>query len=81
MFEIVNQNNYYIWKSSSSLQDHPEHQLMSKVSTADETISNIYLFMIAGYETTSTAFAYSTYVLATQREIQNKLLEEIDQNN
>jgi cytochrome P450 len=54
---------------------------MSKVSTADETISNIYLFMIAGYETTSTAFAYSTYVLATQREIQNKLLEEIDQNN
>jgi cytochrome P450 len=37
--------------------------------------------MIAGYETTSTALAYSTYVLATQPEIQDKLIEEINQNN
>jgi cytochrome P450 family 13 len=54
---------------------------MSKTLNADETISNIFLFMVAGYETTSTALAYSTYVLATQPEIQNRLVEEIDQNN
>src|ERR1700733_10948691 len=54
---------------------------MSKVLHSDEVISNVFLFMIAGYETTSTALAYSTYVLATKPEIQDKLVEEIDQNN
>jgi cytochrome P450 len=54
---------------------------MSKVLHSDEVVSNVFLFMIAGYETTSTALAYSTYVLATQTEIQEKLVEEINQNN
>jgi len=40
--------------------------LKSKVLHADEVIANVVLFMVAGYETTSTALAYSTYVLATQ---------------
>ena len=35
--------------------------------------------MIAGYETTSTALAYSTYVLATKQDIQEKVFEEINQ--
>jgi cytochrome P450 family 13 len=54
---------------------------MSKVLRADETIANIFVFMVAGYETTSTALAYSTYILATKPEIQDKLFDEIDQNN
>ncbi|CAF4313659.1 unnamed protein product, partial [Rotaria sordida] len=37
--------------------------------------------MVAGYETTSTALAYLTYVLATRPEIQDKLIEEINQYN
>ena len=37
--------------------------------------------MLAGYETTSTALAYSTYVLATMPHIQDKLVEEIDQHH
>ena len=52
---------------------------MSKVLNNDETQSNIFVFMIAGYETTSTALANSTYVLATIPRTQNKLIEEIDQ--
>ena len=54
---------------------------MSKALNADETISNIFLFMVAGYETTSTALAYSTYILATMPDIQEKLIEEINQKN
>lgn len=54
---------------------------MSKVLHCDEVVSNVFLFMIAGYETTSTALAYSTYVLATRSDIQDKLVEEIEQNN
>lgn len=41
---------------------------------------NVFLFMLAGYETTSTMLAYSTYVLATRPDIQNKLQMEIDEN-
>ena len=54
---------------------------MSKALHADEVISNVFIFMIAGYETTSTALAYSTYVLATLPHIQDKLVEEIDQHH
>ncbi len=35
--------------------------------------------MIADYETTSTSLAYSTYILTTRRDIQEKLVEEIDE--
>jgi cytochrome P450 len=54
---------------------------MSKVLHSDEVVSNVFIFMIAGYETTSTALAYSTYILATRQDIQNRLVQEIDQNN
>jgi cytochrome P450 family 13 len=54
---------------------------VSKVLQTDELVPNIFLFMVAGYETTSTALAYSTYVLATRQDIQDRLAEEVKQNN
>lgn len=54
---------------------------MAKVLHSDEVISNVFLFMVAGYETTSTALAYSTYILATKPDIQEKLFQEIGQYN
>lgn len=36
------------------------------------------LFMLAGYETTSTTLNYCTYVLAKHQEEQIKLLDEIN---
>ncbi|CAF2404456.1 unnamed protein product [Rotaria sp. Silwood2] len=61
--------------------DHADDHLTPKVLRSDELLPNIFLFMVAGYETTSTALAYSTYVLATKPEIQDKLIEEINHNN
>ncbi len=47
--------------------------------TRDEIISNIFIFMVAGYETTSTALACATYELARHPEVLQKLQNEIDQ--
>jgi cytochrome P450 len=52
---------------------------MSKHLRYAEVISNVVLFMLAGFETTSNVLAYSTYVLAKHPEIQEKLQAEIDQ--
>ena len=46
--------------------------------TRDEIISNILAFMAAGYETTATALAYATYMIAKHPEVQEKLRAEID---
>ncbi|CAF2821264.1 unnamed protein product [Rotaria sp. Silwood2] len=61
----------------NDVKDHSDEQFVSKALHADEVVSNVFLFMIAGYETTSTALAYCTYILATQLKIQDKLIKEI----
>ena len=52
-----------------------------KKLTYDEVLINTLLFLNAGYETTSAAFAYATYILATHSAIQNKLQDELDDNS
>ena len=44
----------------------------------DTIVSNCYGFLLAGYETTSTALAFSTWYLAKHPEVQQKLFEEIE---
>ena len=36
------------------------------------------MFMLAGYETTSTALSYSCFVLATNQAEQQKVRDEVD---
>ncbi|CAF1574517.1 unnamed protein product [Didymodactylos carnosus] len=59
--------------------DDVDEQYIAKKLTYDEVVANVFLFMVAGYETTSTALAYCTYVLANYPEEQHKLQEEIDE--
>jgi cytochrome P450 len=51
---------------------------MSKHLQYTEVIGNVILFMLAGFETTSNFLAYSTYILAKNPDIQERLREEID---
>ncbi|CAF4254079.1 unnamed protein product, partial [Adineta steineri] len=45
----------------------------------DEVIGNTVAYMVAGYETSSSALAYATYVLAKHPDVLEKLQDEIDQ--
>lgn len=49
---------------------------VSKLSD-DEVLAQSFTFILAGYETTSNALAYTTYCLALNPEVQ--LIEEIDE--
>ena len=42
-----------------------------------EIIADSVGFMLAGYETTSTALTFATYLLATNPEVQERLANEI----
>lgn len=45
-----------------------------------ELTRQAYLFLLAGYETTSNALMYLTYLLALNPDKQHKLIEEINNN-
>ena len=42
--------------------------------------SQIFLFLIAGYETTSTALGFTAHHLAVNPEVQKKLQNEVDEH-
>ncbi|RDD42460.1 Cytochrome P450 3A24 [Trichoplax sp. H2] len=46
----------------------------------DEIVSQAFVFLIAGYETTANTIAFASYLIATNPEIQRKLHDEIDSN-
>ena len=52
--------------------DHLPKQLGRK-----EVEANLQLFMLAGYETTSTALSYASHILVFHQDVQRKLYEEI----
>lgn len=41
-------------------------------------VSNAVVFMLAGYETTSTALSYAAHELASNPDVQTRLQEELD---
>ena len=45
----------------------------------DELISNAFVFVLAGFETTRTALAFTTYLLAAHPAVQERLAAEVEQ--
>ncbi|NXV00208.1 THAS synthase, partial [Cettia cetti] len=50
-----------------------------KMLTEDEIAGQAFLFLIAGYETTTSTLSFATYLLATNPECQEKVLQEVDE--
>ncbi|CAA88604.1 Putative cytochrome P450 CYP13A5 [Caenorhabditis elegans] len=51
---------------------------VDKQLTFDEIIGQLFVFLLAGYDTTALSLSYSSYLLARHPEIQKKLQEEVD---
>ena len=56
--------------------DASDSETQEKLETG-EIIADSVGFMLAGYETTSTALTFATYVLAANPEVQERLANEI----
>ncbi|TRY82831.1 hypothetical protein DNTS_022047 [Danionella cerebrum] len=50
-----------------------------RMMTEDEIIGQAFIFLLAGYETSSNTLAFACYLLAIHPECQEKLQEEVDE--
>lgn len=46
----------------------------------DEIVWNAYVFLLAGYQTTSSALAYTTHLFSIHPDIQEKVYQEVMDN-
>ncbi|XP_022252068.1 cytochrome P450 3A8-like [Limulus polyphemus] len=65
-------------KSPDHAVDDEQRKKRSRYMTDDEIKANALIVFLAGYETTSSALAYTTYLLAKHPEVQNQVREELD---
>lgn len=49
-----------------------------KMITEDEIVGQAFVFLVAGYETSSNTLAFACYLLATNPECQRELQKEVD---
>lgn len=56
-----------------SSEDNGSSSNGNRYLTDSEIIANAYVFLLAGYETTATALAFTFYLLATHQDVQERL--------
>ena len=57
--------------------DEIANENLPKQLSKNEVLANLQVFMLAGYETTSTALSYASHILVFHQDVQRKLYEEI----
>ncbi|XP_049816477.1 probable cytochrome P450 6a14 [Schistocerca nitens] len=70
-------NNGYV-DDSFSITGQPKTEQKSKTLTTKEVAAQAWMFLIAGFETSSTTVSFCLYELARHPDIQKKVQEEID---
>lgn len=74
-------------KPSVSDQDNEQLQLQEprarrpqkKTMTEDEIVGQAFVFLLAGYETSSNTLAFTCYLLALHPDCQHKIHKEVDE--
>lgn len=57
----------------------PVKRPQKKMMTEDEIVGQAFVFLLAGYETSSNTLAFTCYLLALHPECQRKVQEEVDE--
>lgn len=66
-------------QSEEILDDNENRDDHKKKLSKNEVIANCVIFILAGYETSSTLLSFASYELAKNSEFQDKLFEEVSQ--
>lgn len=56
----------------------PQERPQMKMITEDEIVGQAFVFLVAGYETSSNTLAFACYLLAINPECQRQLQKEVD---
>ncbi|KAM4734352.1 thromboxane-A synthase [Anableps anableps] len=59
-------------------QESPARRPHRKMMTEDEIVGQAFVFLLAGYETSSNTLAFTCYLLAVNPECQRQVQEEVD---
>lgn len=79
-FDVVNQAD--LAAPHNLTEETPGGETAKKSTkrlTEDEILGQAFLFLIAGYDTTCSLLSFTTYLLATNPQCQEKLLKEVDE--
>lgn len=76
---LIDAHSENVDKSRDNEVYSTEHKIDKKL-TLKEVNSNVLVFLLAGFDTTSTTLSYSFYILATHSEELKKLQNEIDKH-
>ncbi|XP_068133444.1 thromboxane-A synthase [Hyperolius riggenbachi] len=78
-FDVVNQADADAPQSGGTEVHEETTRSSTKKLDDDEIMGQAFIFLIAGYETTCSLLSFTTYLLATQPQCQEKLLKEVDE--
>lgn len=78
-FDVVNQSDELPANGPSSPEDLPPRRTQKRMMTQDEIVGQAFIFLLAGYETSSNTLAFVCYLLSQHPECQARLQDEVDQ--
>ncbi|KAK3569789.1 hypothetical protein QTP86_004595 [Hemibagrus guttatus] len=77
-FDVVSQADEEVVSDGKAESGHKSAKQQKRMMTEDEIIGQAFLFLIAGYETSSNALSFVSYLLAIHPDCQKKVHRELD---
>jgi cytochrome P450 len=75
---VEHEENITNTKSADDEQSEKQSRPLKKTLTNDEILAQAIIFLLAGYETTSTGLTFVAYNLARNPDCQTRLVRDID---